>query len=230
MKKIKYLLLTSIPLVVFIIWTILVKTIDVQYIDQIGFLGFYQLNTSVNDFVKGLNNQLFKRISDILLYFSIVCVAPVPIIGIIQAIKRKSIFKINPIIYFMLLGYLFVVIMYVVFEIVKINFSPLSTPEELKASYPSTHVFVCISFLAINAYATLHYIRLAKPLSFVVMGLFAALSIGQVICRMFSGHHYLTDIIGGVLLPIFIFAAFYSLFNIYLDNKEQKEEEIAENN
>lgn len=210
MKKIRYLIIPSLILVAFIIWTILVKTVDVRYINGIGFLGFYQLNTDINFKIQLMDTKLFHVLSNILLYASMLTVLPFAILGVVELIKRKSLAKVDRILYILLGSYAAIVIFYFVFELVKINFSPLSTPEDLKPSYPSSHIFIFISLVGAGLIGFNHY-KQNKTLfiaSFIEFGLLIVL---MAILRMFSGHHYFTDVIGGILLGLFISSASYSV-------------------
>ena len=100
MKKYQYLLLPTITLTIFIIWTIIVKTVDVKYIQDVGFLGFYSFNTSINDKVQSLNPTLFHAISKGLLFASFLTVVPFAIMGLVQLIVRKIFKKVDKIIHF----------------------------------------------------------------------------------------------------------------------------------
>ena len=221
MKKLQYLLLPSITLVVFIIFTILVKTVDVHYIQDIGFLGFYNLNTSVNNFVVSLDNALYNKVSDLLLYFSFATILPFAIMGLVQLIKRKSLFKVDREIYIMLAGYLMAVISYFIFELVKINYSPLSTADNLKPSYPSSHAFLFITILGINLFGLLYYVKMPNWCKIAGLCCVIILSIAMIIIRLFSGHHYLTDIIGAILLSINLLSIFASILKFSFDKKEE---------
>ena len=64
MKKIQYLLAPSILLAIFIIWTALVKVVDIQYVGAAGFLGFYSLNTQINNFVQSMNTKTFDLLTE----------------------------------------------------------------------------------------------------------------------------------------------------------------------
>ena len=225
MKKLVYLLYPSIPLVVFIIWTILVKTIDVHYIENIGFLGFFDFNLNFNNFVVTLNTSLFSKLSDVLLILSLATIVPFAVLGVIQLVKRKSLLKVDSILYFMLAGYVLAVFLYVVLDIAKINFSPTSTPEKLKPSYPSSHVFATIAFLSINTLGLFHYVKMRNSLSLCVFIGLILLCSAQIVFRAFSGEHYLTDIIGGVILSIFVFNFVYCIYNLYLEKSEENNEE-----
>ena len=225
MKKLQYLLLPSILLVVFIIFTILVKTVDVQYINGIGFLGFYSLNTQVNNFVVSLDNNIFNIISNLLLYLAFASIAPFAVMGLVQLIVRKGFKKIDPVIYLLLVGYVAIVAFYFIFELVKINYSPLSTVEDLKPSYPSSHVFIFIAMLGINLFGLFHYVKMPKTIKIVALCGVIALFIAMIVTRLLSGHHYLTDIFGGVLLSLVILTSFDALTRALLTKKEEVSEE-----
>jgi undecaprenyl-diphosphatase len=173
---------------IFIVWTILVKTIDVSYIQNVGYLGFSRFNFQVNNFVfEYVNYQAFDKLSDIGLYLSFAVVLIFGIIGIVEWIKRKSIKKVDPILFVLLAIYVVTAFEYFVFEIAKINYSPLSTSEELHASYPSSHVLFFITFIG------------------------AVLVIMYAVLRLLSGQHYFTDIVAGLILSSSIIALFIAL-------------------
>lgn len=208
MKKYLYWLIPSISLVLFIIWTILVKTVDVHYITDIGFLGFYSVNQNINDWVKTLNNSLFDKISNILLIVSIVTVFIFAIVGLVQLIKRKSFAKVDPIIYILLGLYVLSAIFYLVFELMKINFSPLSTKEDIKTSYPSTHLFISCSYVSAAVFVLFEYFDFKKIIKYIILGLLVIFVAIVFIIRLMSGNHYFTDLIGGLLLTISLVSLF----------------------
>ena len=226
MKKLTYLLIPSILLAIFIVWTALVKVIDIQYVGAAGFLGFYTLNTNINDFVQTLNTKTFDLLTDVMLYAAISTVVPFVVIGIVQLVKRKALSKVDPVIYIMLVGYVAMAVIYFVFEIVKINYSPLSTAEDLKASYPSSHILVFIVMLVAAVMGLLHFVKMNKTLKVIINCLFVVLAFLMGGLRLLSGQHYFTDVIGGLLISFTILTAINSL-NRYFENK--KEEETNEN-
>ena len=224
MKKLTYLLIPSLFLAVFVVWTALVKVIDVQYIGAAGFLGFYHLNTQINDFVQGLNTKVFKLVTDILMFAAISTALPFAIVGLVQLIKRKDLKKVDSTIYVILAGYVAMVVIYFVFEIVKINYSPLSTEEELKASYPSSHVLVYSVMMGMAVLGLLHYVKMNDDLKLLINIFYMFSTLGMAALRLCSGQHYLTDIIGGVLISYTILFAINSLYR-YLKNEENTEKE-----
>lgn len=223
MKKLTYLLIPSLFLAVFVIWTALVKVIDVQYIGVAGFLGFYQLNTQINDFVQSQNTGLFKTITDVLMFAAISTFVPFAVVGLIQLIKRKDLKKVDPTIYIILAGYVAMVIIYFVFEIVKINYSPLSTAEELKASYPSSHVLVYSVMLGVAVMGLLHYVKMHDDLKLIINIFYMFSTFGMAVLRLLSGQHYFTDIIGALLISYTILFSVNSLYRYFKNAKTEEE-------
>ena len=212
MKKIIDYLLPMILLFVFIVFTILVKTVDVHYISGVGYLGFYNVNMSIYQSVIELGKTgTFDKLTDIGLYLSFAVVLVFAVIGLVQLIKRKSLKKVDPIIYVLLATYVISVAFYFIFEIVKINASPLSTPEKIKASYPSSHILFFSVFLSTGVIALFHYLNANKIIKLCSYVLVAIVCLMFSISRLYSGQHYLTDVIGSVLLSLLIISLFISL-------------------
>ena len=100
--------------------------------------------------------------------------------------------------------YAVVVAFYVLFLFVKINYRP----NELEASYPSSHTLLGICVLA-SEIVILHYS--AKSLHFWVI-IFQIISfvamVSMVVFRLLSGVHWLTDIVGSGLLSCSLVSAY----------------------
>ena len=212
MKRLYNYLTSIILMFLFIIFTILVKTVDVQYISKVGYLGFYTANmnvfNSVLDFGK---TAILDKVTDIGLYLSFLFVLGFAVIGVIQLIKGKSLKKVDPILYVLLSTYVITVAFYLIFEIVKINYSPFSTPEELKSSYPSSHILLFSVFTVTGVIALVDYLKVNKIIiicTYIITGL---LCLVFAFSRLYSGQHYLSDVIASLLLSGVIIALFVSL-------------------
>lgn len=223
MKKLTYLLIPSLFLAVFVVWTALVKVIDVQYVGAAGFLGFYHLNTQINDFVQNQNTHLFKTLTDVLMFAALSTLVPFAVVGLVQLIKRKDLKKVDSTIYIILAGYVAMVVIYFVFEIVKINYSPLSTAEELKASYPSSHVMVYSVMMGVAVLGLLHYAKMHDDLKLLINIFYMFSTLGVAALRLLSGQHYFTDIIGALLISYTILFAVNSLYRYFKNEKTEKE-------
>ena len=224
MKKIINFFPTITLLVIFIVWTILVKTIDVTYISNVGYLGFSHFNFTVNNFVLDFGRtSLFDKLTDVGLYLSIAVVLTFAVIGIVEWVKRKSIKKVDQILFVLLATYLIAVVSYLIFEINKINYSPLSTAEELKSSYPSSHVLAFSVFFITGVLALFEYVKVNKIIKICSISFVSILVCLYAFARLLSGQHYFSDVIGSILLSMSIIA-FYINFKSALASKVSEEE------
>ena len=137
-------------------------------------------------------------------------------IGLIQLIKRRSIFKVDKEIILLGLYYIIVIALYVFFEKVIINYRPILMNGFLEASYPSSHtlmtICICGSSILINKKLFNNKITKAiNCLSIIIITI-------TVVGRLISGVHWFTDIIGGILISSGLLMTFYSLLSII--NKE----------
>ena len=111
---------SGILFLLFIIFTVVVKIVDVHSIGPEGSLvGLATINNSFKD-VLPLNETIYK-VSEVLGYISLLIVAMYGIIGIKQLIERKSLFKVDRNILLLGMFYILVAIVYVIFEFVVIN-------------------------------------------------------------------------------------------------------------
>lgn len=226
MKKHGYLLASGLLFIVFIVFTILVKTVDVHYFQVTNtYLGFYGINDRFNSFVVKLGKyNSMNTFSNVFLYISFAYVAVLLVVAIINLVKVKSLKKLDKRFYLLLGGYVVLAIFYLIFEVCKINYAPNSTPNALKASYPSTHVFIgCLIFL-LNSYTA---VKLLKPekewIPFVIYAGTGVICVLMIFTRSLSLHHWLTDIIASIILIPAIYAAFLYVSHKILPEKELKE-------
>ena len=210
MKKKKLTLLWSgIGLfVTFITWTVLVCFADVQAIGpKQSTVGLATLNGLVRDHI-GTNLFLYE-ITDLLSCIPLGIVAGFAVCGLVQWVKRKKLLQVDRNI--LLLGgfYAVVLVFFLLFEVVTINYRPILIDGEMEVSYPSsTTVLVsCIIPTAWMQWRTRIKNAVFRRALFVVLICFA---VGMIVGRIFSGVHWITDIIGGGLLSaalVIIYAA-----------------------
>ena len=198
-KKNKKRLVLGVSLVVaFVLWTILVCFVDVRAIGPEGSsVGFAALNGFVHE-LTGVNWFLYT-ITDWLGIVPIAVALVFAILGLVQLIKRKSLWKVDHSI--LALGVFYIVVMaaYIFFEVVVINYRPTLIDGYLEASYPSstTMLVMCVMPMAamqLNARIKNTVLRRFAVIAIVVFTAF------MVIGRLLSGVHWITDIIGGALL------------------------------
>lgn len=132
-------------LAAFVLWTVLVSFVDVRAIGPNGSsVGFAALNGYVHKFT-GVNFHLYT-ITDWLGLVTIGVAFGVAMLGLAQWIKRKSLLKVDRSL--LVLGgfYVVVLVAYIFFEIVVINYRPVLIDGYLEASYPSstTMLVMCV--------------------------------------------------------------------------------------
>ena len=121
------------------------------------------------------------------------------LVGLIQLLKRKRLFKVDYDI--LILGGFYVAVMtiYVLFEFVAVNYRPVLINGVLEASYPSstTMLVMCIIPTAImQLNSRLENVRLKRTVS-LILYLFTLFMFAG---RLLSGVHWLSDIVGGALV------------------------------
>ena len=198
-KKNKKRLVLGVSLVVaFVLWTILVCFVDVRAIGPEGSsVGFAALNGFVHE-LTGVNWFLYT-ITDWLGIVPIAVALGFAILGLVQLIKRKSLWKVDHRI--LALGVFYIVVMaaYIFFEVVVINYRPTLIDGYLEASYPSstTMLVMCVmptAAMQLNVRIKNTVLRRCAVITIVAFTAF------MVMGRLVSGVHWITDIIGGALL------------------------------
>ena len=198
-----------------VVYTILVKYIDVQVIgpkeSSVGF-------ATINKFVFNLTgvNMIFYHITDWLGFIPLFIAFIYAMIGLFQMIKRRSLFKVDKEIIGLGIFYVGVIGLYIFFETYIINYRPILMDGTLEASYPSSHtllsICICGSSLMINKilYNNKKIFKLENIIS--ILSIFII-----VIGRLISGVHWFTDIIGAVLISI----ALLKILKIYFNKADQ---------
>ncbi len=193
----------------FIIFTILVKVIDVQALGAQGSLiGFASLNISVNQLLG--TNHFCYLITQLFGIIAIMAAALFAVMGFVQLIKRKSLLKVDHEILMAGIVYAVVIILYVLFEKLAINYRPLVLEDGLEASYPSTHTMLILTILGSAIPLAVKYISNPKAALAVKLICITVMWL-TVVCRLLSGVHWFTDIVGGVLISLCLISLFKSL-------------------
>ena len=142
------LLLGSVFLAMFVLWTALIQMVDVQSVGQNETsIGFATFNCWFHYFT-GVNMVIYT-ITDWMGLVPIVVCLVFAGVGLIQLIKRRSIFKVDADI--MILGVYFAVVIlaYVIFEIIPINYRPILIEGRMEASYPSSTTLLVLSVMPV---------------------------------------------------------------------------------
>ena len=187
-------------LAAFVLWTVLVSLVDVRAIGPSGSsVGFATLNGYVHAFT-GVNFPLYT-ITDWLGLVPIGVAFGFAMLGLVQWIKRKSLLKVDRSLLALGGFYVVVLVAYIFFEIVVINYRPVLIGGYLEASYPSSTTVLVMCVMP-AAMMQLHARIKNDVFRRCVMILIAVFMAFMVIGRLVSGVHWLSDIIGGALLSI----------------------------
>ena len=182
----------------FALWTVAVRLIDVQIIGPRGSaVGFAALNGFVHN-LTGTHMTLYV-ITDWLGLVPVAFGIGFALLGLAQWIKRKSILKVDRSI--LILGGFYIVTLaaYLFFESYVVNYRPVLIGGYLEASYPSSTTLLVLCVMPTAAMQLRQ--RLKRPVLRRCVSIAITAFIGfMVIGRLISGVHWLTDIIGGILL------------------------------
>lgn len=216
MKNKKYFIAGIILICAFIIWTILIQIVDVKPIGQDETkTGFALLNSCFHK-ITGVNLSLY-HVTDWLGLIPIVFCLIFGITGFIQLIRRKNLFKVD---YFVTLSgiyYIIIILLYLLFEMIPINYRPVLISGVMESSYPSSTTLLVASVmpsvsLLIKRRIKAEFIRRFTDVSVTIFILFV------VIGRTLSGVHWITDIIGAVLLSAGLFLI-YKWIILFMDER-----------
>lgn len=203
----------------FVIFSLWIRLFDVEPLGPEGSrIGFASLNVSVHDFF-GMHLFWYK-LTQVLGYIAILLAAVFAVLGFIQLIKRKSLLKVDKNLLLLGLVYILLMLLYVLFEKIPFNYRPviLDPAEGLEPSYPSTHTLLILTVFGTALQLAADYLKnpklllTVKILSLIIMAL-------TIVGRLVCGVHWFTDIVGGVLLSLFLISLYKDL--ILFTKKEQ---------
>lgn len=215
------LILGIVLLLLFLVFTGLVQTYDKHPVAPNNVanpqLGFATLNTDVNRFFSETslfsdNAETIYDVTEVLGYLTWGVVAVFGLLGLCQLIKRKSLLKVDRDIILLGCGYAVMLALYVLFDkVLIVNYRPANAWDPAKeSSYPSSHTLMLVFVMAT---AVIQIVRrmnkgvLRLLLCIVCIVVAAVVTFGRLAC----GVHWLTDIVGGVLLAAALAVLYHGL-------------------
>lgn len=215
----RLLILGGIFVMVFTVWTILIKTIDVK---QVGVndtaIGFSIINIWFHK-LTGVHMSLYV-ITDWLGLVPIFVCMVFGFMGLIQLIKGRSLFNVDRDIIFLGIYYIVVIFGYLIFEMIPINYRPILIQGFMEASYPSstTLLVLCVMpTLMEQANRRINNVIVNKSINVFTI----SFSVFMVLGRLFSGVHWLTDIIGSIMLSVGLFSIYRAAVLLSLSNENK---------
>ena len=197
----------------FLVWTGMVLCVDVQPLGQNGTnIGLSTLNLRFHQ-LTGVHFMIY-HITDWLGLVPVAVCMMFGGIGLFQLIKRKSLLKVDRDLIILGIYYVIVILGYLVFEMIPINYRPILIEGRMEVSYPSstTLLVLCVMPTLIEQMNR----RTKSTIIKKVIQWFVVLFSGfMVIGRMISGVHWITDIVGAVFLSGGLFVLYRSAVLIF---------------
>lgn len=126
-------------------------------------------------------------------------------LGLVQLVRRKSLWRVDRDILILGVYYVLVIGCYLFFEAVPINYRPILIEGRLEASYPSSTALLVLSVMPTLREQLCRRVK-SVALKRGICGLAAGSSAFMVVGRTLSGVHWVSDIVGAVLLSGGLFA------------------------
>ena len=210
MKRQQSFALSGVFCLLFILLIVLLKTVDIAAIGPADTsVGLSSVNQAVRSAV-GMHPAVYK-LTQITGYLAILLAVCFALLGGFQLISRRSLSKVDRPLLLLAGLYAAVLVIYVLFEKVIINYRPVLMDGETfpEASFPSSHTMLAVTirgsaFLLLDSYGMQKPLRIGGQIACCVLG--AAIVLGRLLC----GVHWLTDILAGLSLGaalLFVFRA-----------------------
>ena len=133
-------------LAAFALWTVLIRHIDVQKAGPNGTeIGFATVNVWFHR-LTGVH-MLIYTITDWLGLVPIIICLCFGVLGLVQLVKRRSLLAVDPDILLLGAYYVLVILGYLLFEMVPINYRPILIEGNLEASYPSSTTLLVLTVM-----------------------------------------------------------------------------------
>lgn len=193
----------------FIVWTLLVRVVDVRAIGPMeSAVGFATLNGSLHA-LTGVHPWLYT-VTDWLGLVPFGVAFGFAVLGLVQWIRRGSIRRVDRDI--LVLGgfYVAVIVVYALFEVVTINARPVLIEGVLETSYPSSTTMLVLCVMS-TAFLQLRARIKGRLLRRCVLAVVVSFAVFMVVGRFVSGVHWTTDIVGGALISAAL-VSFYAFF------------------
>lgn len=211
MIKTKYPeVLTGALAAAFILFTALCKTVDLQTIGpESSVVGFASINGFFRDLIG--THTFFYVLSEfggILAIFTALLFAG---IGGYQLYQNKDIRKVDKNILLMGCMYVLILVLYILFDKIPVNYRPVIMDEGLEPSYPSTHTLLAGGIFGCALVELRYFPRIRQDIKLKIrLGLIIAMVL-TILFRWLSGVHWFTDILGGILLSFAVAELYYTL-------------------
>lgn len=200
-------------LVLFVLWTLAVRTVDVGPAGETATaVGFAALNGRFHE-LTGVHMSLYD-LTDLLSVIPLGVCALFGLMGAVQLIRRKSLRKVDRDILLLGIYYVAVIGAFFLFEIFPVNYRPVFIEGELEASYPSSTTLLVLSVMPTLMFQADRRCG-SVGLKWAVRIFTVLFSAFMVVSRLVCGVHWLTDIVGGLILSAGLFLLYKAAVRIF---------------
>ncbi len=187
-------------ILIFIVWTLSLLMIDVKP------LGVNQTNIGLSTMnfwfhqITGTNMFLYILTDWLGLVPVFVCMC-FGLLGCIQLIKRRNLIKVDYDLIVLGIYYIVVILSYLLFEKLPINYRPILIEGRMEVSYPSSTTLLVFSvMLSLYEQVNRRVVNIqSKNIINICILIFTVFMIGA---RLLSGVHWLSDIIGSIFISL----------------------------
>ena len=212
----RYACLSAAFLLLFLVWTALVLTVDVRPIGPLGTsVGLATLNGAVHRAL-GVRLSLYT-VTDWLGLVPVAVALFFALLGLSEWGHRRRLCRVDASLFVLGGFYLAVIASYLFFEAVPLNYRPVLLGATPEASYPSSTTLLvgCVMPTSILQCKQRIQNNTARKTCCILLSVF---TVFMVLGRLIAGVHWFTDIVGGALMSVGL-VALYSAVCQTLDKK-----------
>lgn len=197
------LFLSGMFILLFAVWTIMLQTVDVQSIgpndSSVGLAAFNQWFHNLT----GVNLTIYILTDWLGLVPIFICLIFASL-GLGQLLKRRSLGKVDYDIILLGIYYSIVILSFLIFETIPLNYRPVLIEGVLEVSYPSSTTLLVLTVMPALVEQSRRRIKNKKVKNCLIF-VTSCFSSLMVFGRLISGVHWFTDIAGGCLLSAGLF-------------------------
>ena len=209
----KYLNMCIILLVSFIVWTCLIQTVDVKLIgESMTYVGFASINALFHS-LTGVHMLIYVLTDWLSLVPVTICIL-FACIGLKQWIERRNLLKVDRDILLLGAYYIVVIGIYLFFERFPVNYRPILIEGIKEASYPSSTTLLVLSVMLTSLFQCKKRMNdgfIKQSILYLNIGF----SVFMVVGRLISGVHWITDIIGSLMISFALYYLYKSLVSMF---------------
>ena len=193
-------------IVAFALWTWLVRVVDVRITGESHTpIGFATINCRFHA-LTGVHMGLYTA-TDWLGLLPVFGCLLMGVVGLMQLIRRRKLGNVDMDILLLGMYYVLVIGTYLFFEYIPVNYRPILIDGRQEASYPSSTTLLVLSVMPTLVFQARRRI-LNRRLQSWITRLVIVFSLFMVLGRLVSGVHWITDIVGSVLLSFGLYRSY----------------------